>query len=220
MADEPTALGAADGHCGLCQGQGLATLKDGAWTSNPISVQMLGVCSALAVTSKLENSLVMGAALTFVCVMSNVLVSLLRKIMPRRIRMIAEVAIIATFVILFSELLKAFYWPMSRQLGPYVGLIITNCIIMGRAEAFFVQNPPKLSLIDALANGFAYAYTLMAIAIFREIFAFGTLLGVKVTPAGWVDWVVLAAPAGAFFVLGVFLWITRTAAGVEPPKSS
>ncbi len=111
----------------------------------------------------------------------------------------------------------AFFPTISEAMGPYVPLIITNCIIMGRAEAFFVQNPPKLSLLDALANGLAYTYTLMAIAIVREIFAFGTLLGVKVTPAGWVDWVVLAAPAGAFFVLGIFLWITRTWAGVEPP---
>ena len=106
------------------------------------AIQVLGICSALAVTNRLENSLVMGAALIFVCVGSSVLVSLLRKRTPHRIRMIAEVAIIATFVILFDQFLKAFYWDMSKQLGPYVGLIITNCIVMGRAEAFALQNKP------------------------------------------------------------------------------
>jgi Na+-transporting NADH:ubiquinone oxidoreductase subunit D len=149
-----------------------------------------------------------------------VIISLLRKIIPSRVRIIIYMITIASGVTIVDLVLKA-YWPtVSEAMGPYVPLIITNCIIMGRAEAFFVQNPPKLALIDALANGLAYTYTLMAIAIFREIFAFGTLLGVRVTPSGWVDWVVLAAPAGAFFVLGVFLWITRTAAGIEPPKSS
>ena len=124
---------------GICCGKGKLTLQDGLWTNNPISIQILGICSALAVTNRLENSLVMGAALIFVCVGSNLLVSLLRNITPRRIRMIAEVTIIATFVIIFDQILKAYYWEMSKQLGPYVGLIITNCIIMGRAEAFALQ---------------------------------------------------------------------------------
>ncbi len=138
---------------GLCGGKGLTTLKEGDWTSNPLAIQVLGICSALAVTTKLENSIVMGCALIFVCIGSNVVVSFLRKRTPHRIRMVAEVAIIATFVILFDQFLKAFYWDMSKQLGPYVGLIITNCIVMGRAEAFALQNPPLLSAIDGLANG-------------------------------------------------------------------
>ena len=126
---------------GLCCGRGKQTLGEGVWKNNPIAVQMLGICSALAVTNRLENSLVMGLALIFVCVGSNLFVSLLRNITPRKVRMISEVAIIATFVIVFDQLLKAFYWDMSKQLGPYVGLIITNCIIMGRAEAFALQCP-------------------------------------------------------------------------------
>jgi len=130
---------------GLCGGRGIVTLKDGVWSNNPLAIQVLGICSALAVTNKLENSLVRGAALIFVGVGSNFFVALLRKATPYRIRMISEVAIIATFVILFDQFLKAFYWDMSKQLGPYVGLIVTNCIIMGRAEAFALQNPPILS---------------------------------------------------------------------------
>ena len=131
--------------CGACGGKAMATFESGVWSENPIAIQVLGICSALAVTNRLSNSLVMGVALIFVCAMSNLLVSLLRQATPRRIRMIAEVAIIATFVIIFDLFLKAFNWEMSKQLGPYVGLIITNCIVMGRAEAFALQNPPKES---------------------------------------------------------------------------
>jgi len=200
--------------------KGAKTIKNGIWREHPISSATLGICSALAISNKVENAIAMSAGVIFVMILTSLIISLLRKSIPSRVRIIIYMITIASGVTIVDLALKA-YWPtVSEAMGPYVPLIITNCIIMGRAEAFFVQNPPKLSLIDALANGFAYTYTLMAIAIFREIFAFGTLLGVKVTPAGWVDWVVLAAPAGAFFVLGVFLWITRTAAGVEPPKSS
>jgi Na+-transporting NADH:ubiquinone oxidoreductase subunit D len=162
----------------------------------------------------------MSAGVIFVLILTAIIISLLRKIIPSRVRIIIYMITIAAGVTIVDLVLKAYFPIISEAMGPYVPLIITNCIIMGRAEAFFVQNPTKLSLLDALANGLAYGYTLMAIAIFREIFAFGTLLGVRVTPAGWVDWVVLAAPAGAFFVLGTFLWVTRTLAGVEPPKKS
>jgi len=197
--------------------KGAKTIKNGVWLEHPISSATLGICSALAISNKVENAIAMSAGVIFVLVLTAVIISLLRKVIPSRVRIIIYMITIASGVTIVDLVLKA-YWPtVSEAMGPYVPLIITNCIIMGRAEAFFVQNPTKLSLIDALANGFAYTYTLMTIAIFREIFAFGTLLGVKVTPSGWVDWVVLAAPAGAFFVLGVFLWITRTAAGVEPP---
>jgi Na+-transporting NADH:ubiquinone oxidoreductase subunit D len=139
----------------MCGGKCRSTLKSGIADENPVIHQVLGICSALAVTSSLENALVMGVALIFVAAMSNFFVSLLRALIPRGIRMIAEVAIIATFVIIFDQFLKAFYWDMSRQLGPYVGLIITNCIIMGRAEAFATQNPPLLSVVDGAANGVA-----------------------------------------------------------------
>ena len=192
--------------CGLCGGKGKATMKDGLWGNNPINVQVLGICSALAVTSKLANSLVMGAALIFVCVGSNLFVSVLRKAIPRRIRMIAEVAIIATFVILFDQFLRAFYWPMSRQLGPYVGLIITNCIVMGRAEAFALQNPPTVSAVDGLANGLGYAVVLGMIGFVRELIGSGTVFGVEVLSREWyvANQLMILAP-GAFIVLGFLI---------------
>ena len=154
--------------CGPCQGKGLATFKAGVWRENPISIQILGICSTLAVTGRLENAFVMGGALIFVTTMSNLFISLLRSFTPRGIRMIAEMAVIATFVILFDQFLKAFYWEMSKQLGPYVGLIITNCILMGRAEAFALQNPPLVSMVDGLANGLGYAAVLAIIGFIRE----------------------------------------------------
>jgi len=216
-SDGPAACGLC-ASAGMCDGRGLQTVKEGAWASNPICVQMLGVCSALAVTSKLANSLVMGAALIFVCVGSNLFVSLLRKIIPRRIRMIAEVAIIATFVILFDQVLKAFYWPMSRQLGPYVGLIITNCIVMGRAEAFALQNRPLLSIVDGLANGFGYAAVLGTIGLVRELIGFGSIFGFQVLSEGWYvpNQVMILAP-GAFIALG-FLIAAFNALGGQPPE--
>ena len=165
------------GPCGggLCQGKGKRTVTDGVWTSNLVSIQVLGVCSALAVTNRFENSLVMGLALIFVCIGSNLFVSLLRNVTPRRIRMIAEVAIIATFVIVFDQILKAYYWEMSKQLGPYVGLIITNCIVMGRAEAFALQNPPIVSMVDGMANGLGYAAVLGIIGFVRELLGTGSV---------------------------------------------
>jgi Na+-transporting NADH:ubiquinone oxidoreductase subunit D len=204
---------------GLCGGRGLVTLKDGAWASNPLAIQILGICSALAVTNRLENSLVMGGALIFVCVGSNLLVSLLRKHMPHRIRMIAEVAIIATFVILFDQFLKAFYWDMSKQLGPYVGLIITNCIIMGRAEAFALQNPPVLSIVDGVANGLGYAVVLAIIGFFRELLGAGEIFGHKVLSSGWYtpNQLMILAP-GAFFALGILIGIFNAIKGPEPEE--
>ncbi len=207
---------AAKKKCGLCLsdlcgGKGKKTLKNGAWVSNPIAVHMLGVCSALAVTNRFENALVMGAALIFVAAMSNICVSLLRNATPRRIRMIAEVAIIATFVILFDQFLKAFYWDMSKQLGPYVGLIITNCIIMGRAEAFALQNPPIVSAVDGLANGLGFAVVLGLIGFFRELLGTGKILlaeklGLSFDLSGWYtpNQVMILAP-GAFLALGFLI---------------
>jgi Na+-transporting NADH:ubiquinone oxidoreductase subunit D len=201
---------------GLCGGKGLTTLKDGAWTSNPLAIQVLGICSALAVTTKLENSIVMGCALIFVCIGSNVVVSILRKRTPHRIRMVAEVAIIATFVILFDQFLKAFYWDMSKQLGPYVGLIITNCIVMGRAEAFALQNPPLLSAIDGLANGIGYAVALALIGALREVLGTGAIMGYTVLSTSWYtpNQLMVMAP-GAFFVLGVIIAIFNALKGPE-----
>jgi Na+-transporting NADH:ubiquinone oxidoreductase subunit D len=214
--------------CGACQGKCKQTLIDGMWTENPISIQVLGICSALAVTNRLENSIVMGVALIFVCTMSNLLVSLLRTATPRRIRMIAEMAIIATFVIMFDQFLKAFYWDMSKQLGPYVGLIITNCIVMGRAEAFAMQNPPGVSMLDGLANGVGYAVVLGVIGFFREALGTGKILlfekwfGTPVDFSGWYtsNQVMILAP-GAFFALGflvaIFNWLKPPQAEEKKP---
>lgn len=191
---------------GLCSGKGLLTLKEGVWTNNPLAIQILGICSALAVTNRLENSLVMGAALIFVSAASNLFVSLLRSFTPHRIRMIVEVAIIATFVIIFDQFLKAFYWDMSKQLGPYVGLIITNCIVMGRAEAFALQNPPALSVVDGIANGFGYAVILAVIGFVRELLGTGQIMGYTLLNGKWYtpNQLIILAP-GAFFVLGVII---------------
>ena len=205
---------------GLCGGRGLLTLKDGAWSNNPLAIQILGICSALAVTNRLENSLVMGAALIFVCVGSNLLVSLLRKHTPHRIRMIAEVAIIATFVIVFDQFLKAFYWDMSKQLGPYVGLIITNCIVMGRAEAFALQNPPILSIVDGVANGLGYAVILAIIGFFRELLGTGEIFGYEVLSGQWYapNQLMILAP-GAFFALGIVIAVFNAIKGPEPQEN-
>ncbi len=202
--------------CGLCSGKGLQTFEQGAWSQNPIAIQILGICSALAVTNRLENALVMGCALIFVCAMSNLLVSILRKATPRRIRMIAEVAIIATFVIIFDQFLKAFYWPMSKQLGPYVGLIITNCIVMGRAEAFALQNPARLSIVDGVANGLGYAAVLGIIAFFRELLGTGCVFGRQLLLAEWYtpNQLMILAP-GAFIVLGLLIALFNA---VRPPE--
>ena len=199
------------GGCGsgICCGKGKETFKAGAWVTNPVAIQVLGICSALAVTTTLMNSLVMSLALTFVCVGSNLFVSLLRDVTPRRIRMIAEVAIIATFVIIFDLLLKAYYFEMSEQLGPYVGLIITNCIVMGRAEAFALQNPPVVSMLDGLANGIGYTIVLCAVGFFRELLGAGKLFGITIMETGKGGWypqngVMISAP-GAFITLGFLI---------------
>jgi Na+-transporting NADH:ubiquinone oxidoreductase subunit D len=207
MADKNACM-TCGGSGGLCGGKGVATLKEGIWTNNPLAIQVLGICSALAVTNKLSNSLVMGCALLFVCVGSNLFVSLLRNNIPHRIRMIAEVAIIATFVILFDQFLKAYYWEMSKQLGPYVGLIITNCIVMGRAEAFALQNPPIVSIVDGVANGIGYGVALAIIGFARELFGSGQVVlgGLVLDLGSWYtpNQLMILAP-GAFFVFGVLI---------------
>lgn len=195
---------------GLCGGKGKETMGDGLWRNNPISVQILGVCSALAVTSSLKNSIVMSIALTVVCIGTNIMVSLMRNIIPRQIRMIVEVIIIATFVILFDQFLKAYYFDMSRQLGPYVGLIITNCIVMGRAEAFALQNPPIISAVDGLANGLGYTIGLCLVGSVRELLGKGQLLGFDVLSKDWfaANQVMAQAP-GAFIALGCIIAIAN-----------
>jgi Na+-transporting NADH:ubiquinone oxidoreductase subunit D len=193
----------------------LGILKDGIYRTNPVTYQVLGICIFLAITTKVENALVMGFALIFVTAMSNLIVSLLRNAIPRRIRMIAEVAIIATFVIFFDQFLKAFYWDMSKQLGPYVALIITNCIVMGRAEAFAIQNPPIPSLVDGIANGIGYALILVLIALARELLGFGTILGYTVLSPAWYERnIVFIMAPGAFFMAGFLIWVLNF---INPP---
>ena len=195
-----------------------STFIDGLWKNNPIFCQILGICSALAVTTRLENSLVMGAALIFVIAMSNLAVSILRHLIPRRIRMIVEVAIIATFVIVFDQLLKGYYWEMSKQLGPYVGLIITNCIVMGRAEAYALQNKPSLSVLDGIANGLGYAIILAIIGASRELIGTGKILGIEVLSANWyVPNHLFIYPPGAFIALGLLIWLVRA---IRPQEDS
>ncbi len=216
MADSTPSQCAPCAAGGICGNKGARTLVDGLWSNNPISIQILGVCSALAVTNRLENSLVMGAALIFVCVGSNLFVSLLRGVTPRRIRMIAEVAIIATFVIVFDLLLKAFYFPMSKQLGPYVALIITNCIVMGRAEGFALQHKPIPAMMDGLANGLGYTMVLGMIGAFRELLGKGEILGMTVLSDAWYTPNVLMVLApGAFFALGLLIAVMNL---ISPPE--
>ncbi len=185
--------------------EGILTFRAGLWGNNPIAVQVLGICSALAVTTRLENSLVMGAAVVFVTIMSNLLVSSVRHMIPRRIRMIVEVAVIATFVILVDQFLQAFYWDMSKRLGAYVGLIITNCIVMGRAEAFALHKRPWLSILDGLANGLGYALVLALVGLVRELGGTGRIVfGARtlVEVPGYPPNQMLILAPGAFIVLG------------------
>ena len=193
----------------------LKLLSDPMNNSNPITVQVLGICSALAVTAQLKPSIVMAISVTAVLALANVIISLLRNTIPNRIRIIVQLVVIAALVILVDQVLKAYVFDVSRQLSVFVGLIITNCIIMGRAEAFYSQNNIFHSVLDSVANGFSYTYTLVAIAIVREILGFGTLLGFQIMPETFPKWVVISMAPGAFFVVSLFIWITRTLAKVE-----
>lgn len=188
-------------------------IKDGVWTDNPVFSQILGICSALAVTNLVLNTLVMSAALVFTTALSGLTVSLLRNITPRRVRMMVQTLIIAFYVILFDRVLAA-YWPdMSRSLGPYVGLIITNCIIMGRAEAFAGSNPPIRSMLDGFFSGIGYSFVLLAVSVVRELLGMGSILGFPIpffSSPVWDKWVIMVMPPGAFFTLAVVVWIFRS----------
>jgi len=181
---------------------------------NPIVFQVLGICSALAVTSKLETSIVMALAVTFVLTFSNLTISLIRKHIPGSIRIIVEMTIIASLVIIADQIIKAFAYNISRQLSVYVGLIITNCILMGRAEAFALHNPPLDSLLDGLGNGLGYSLVLLIVGFFRELIGSGELLGMQVLPVntegGWYyPNGLFLLPASAFFLIGILIWVLR-----------
>jgi len=193
-------------------------VKDALWDNNPITFQVLGICSALAVTVQLYTALVMCAALTFVLATSNTVISLMRNYIPAKIRIIVQLSVISTLVILADQFLKAYMYDVSKQLSVFVGLIITNCIVMGRAEAFAMANPPWKSFLDGLGNALGYSAILILVAIGREILGGGTLLGFPVIPqsmydAGYVNCGVMVLAPGAFFLLGIIIWIQRAVSG-------
>jgi Na+-transporting NADH:ubiquinone oxidoreductase subunit D len=182
------------------------------WKANPISKQILGICSALAVTVQLETAVVMGAALTLVVGFSNLIVSLMRAGIPRNIRIIVQISVIATLVIIADELLRAYLYEVSRKLSVFVGLIITNCIVLGRTEAYAMNNPPMRSFLDGLANGLGYSSILIGVAFLRELFGSGKLLGYPVVPeafyqSGYVNNGLLVLAPGAFIMIGLFVWL-------------
>lgn len=182
-------------------------LKTGIITDNPVLIQVIGICSALAVTNSALNSLIMGLALTFTTALSSFFISMLKDITPKHIRMVVQVFIISFFVIIVDIFLKAYMPSMSKTLGPYVGLIITNCIIMGRAEAYAISNPPIMSLVDGFAAGIGYTLVLLCVSIIREILGFGSVFGFRIMPEGFVPWTLMVMPPGAFFVLPIIMWI-------------
>ncbi|MBE7928691.1 MULTISPECIES: NADH:ubiquinone reductase (Na(+)-transporting) subunit D [Pseudomonadaceae] len=189
-------------------------LFDPLFNNNPIGLQILGICSALAVTSNLNTALVMSVALTLVTGFSNLFISIIRSQIPSSIRMIVQMVIIASLVILVDQVLKAFAYSLSKQLSVFVGLIITNCIVMGRAEAFAMQNPPMLSFFDGIGNGLGYSVMLIALGFIRELFGAGKLMGYTVLPAvndgGWyLPNGMMLLPPSAFFLIGLFIWAIR-----------
>ncbi|WP_372873513.1 NADH:ubiquinone reductase (Na(+)-transporting) subunit D [Pseudomonas sp.] len=189
-------------------------LLDPIFNNNPIGLQILGICSALAVTSNLKTALVMSAALTLVTGFSNLFISMIRSQIPGSIRMIVQMVIIASLVIVVDQVLKAYAFSLSKQLSVFVGLIITNCIVMGRAEAFAMQNPPVLSFFDGIGNGLGYSAMLIALGIIRELFGAGKLMGYEIIPVindgGWYQPNgMLLLPPSAFFLIGLFIWGVR-----------
>lgn len=183
--------------------------------NNPIGLQILGICSALAVTSSMNVTFVMCIALTTVVTFSNLFVSLIRKHIPNSIRIIVQMTVIASLVILVDQVLKAVAYDISKQLSVFVGLIITNCIVMGRAEAFAMKNPPLQSMLDGFGNGLGYSAMLIALAVVRELFGAGTLFGVEILQTinngGWyVPNGMLLLPPSAFFLIGLYIWAIRS----------
>lgn len=200
---------------GILNKQQREALVDPLFNNNPIALQILGICSALAVTTKLETAVVMSLGLTVVTACSNVVISLLRNYIPASIRIVVQLTIIASLVIVTDQVLKAFVFDVSKQLSVFVGLIITNCIVMGRAEAYAMANPPLPSLLDGIGNGLGYSLVLIVVAFVRELFGSGKLFGLSIlkltTEGGWYtsNGLMLLAP-GAFFLIGSFIWALRS----------
>ena len=190
-------------------------LFDPIFKNNPIALQVLGICSALAVTSKLETVVVMSIALTFVTTFANGAVSLIRNHIPNAIRIIVQMTIIASLVIIVDQVLKAYAFQISKQLSVFVGLIITNCIVMGRTEAFAMKNGVFASMLDGIGNGLGYSFILISVGILRELFGSGKLMGLTVfkvsTEGGWyIPNGLMLLPPSAFFIIGFLIWALRT----------
>jgi len=190
-------------------------VKDPLWDNNPITLQVLGICSALAVTTQMQTALVMAISVTVVISFSNVIISLLRNLIPSKIRIIVMLTVISSLVILVDQVLQAFMYDMSKQLSVFVGLIITNCILLGRAEGFASTNKPFPSLLDGLGNGMGYGIILLLVAALREILGVGTFFGVQVVPdalyeMGYKNIGLMILPPGAFIILGMIIWVQRT----------
>ncbi|MDC0720158.1 NADH:ubiquinone reductase (Na(+)-transporting) subunit D [Nannocystis bainbridge] len=198
-------------------------LFDPLFNNNPIALQVLGICSALAVTTKLETALVMSIALTIVTAFSNLAISLIRNHIPSSIRIIVQLTIIASLVIITDQILKAFVYDVSKQMSVYVGLIITNCIVMGRAEAYAMANKPGISFLDGVGNGLGYSMVLLAVAVLRELFGSGKLFGVEilktVNDGGWytTNGLMVMSPS-AFFIIGGMIWALRVAKPAQQEK--
>lgn len=191
------------------------TLLDPLVNNNPIALQVLGICSALAVTTKMEVAVVMSVAVTAVLILSNLSISLIRNWIPSNIRIIVQLTIIASLVIVTDQILKAYFYDIARQMTVFIGLIITNCIIMGRAEAFAMQNGPWASVVDAIGNGLGYSLILMIVGFIRELFGSGRVFGVPVlvtvSDGGWyVPNGLMVLSPGAFFIIGMLIWGLRT----------
>lgn len=203
-------------------------VKEDLWKNNPVTVQVLGICSTLAVTNIFLNTLIMGLGLTFVTAFSALTISLMRNIIPPRVRMMVQTLVIASFVIVVDIALKAYVPNISRALGPYVGLIITNCIIMGRLEAFASSNEPQIAFIDGMMSGLGYSWVLLVIAFFRELLGFGTILGYQVldplmksvgVSSGWTQWSFMIIAPGGFFMLATFIWISNSLTAAKASHS-
>lgn len=198
--------------------QNRTVFKDPLSEDNPITIQVLGICSALAVTTQVKPSLVMGIAVIFVLVSSNLIISLMRNLIPNNVRIIVQMTVVASLVVLVDQVLKAYAFDVSRQLSVFVALIITNCIIMGRLEAFAMTNKPWPSLLDALGNGLGYALVILAVGFCRELFGSGKVFGVQVIPqalynAGYVDNGLMVLAPGAFILMGLLIWAQRRMSG-------
>lgn len=197
--------------------KGFAAFKRMLWDENPVIGQILGICSALAVTNLVKNTLVMCLGLIFTLMMSCLTVSLLRNVIPRQVRMIIQVLIIAAYVIFIKIVLDAFLPEISNELGPYVGLIITNCIVMGRTEGYAMGNKPLDSVLDGIGAGVGYSLVLLPIAMIREPLGLGTFFGFQVLPSDWTRWNMMVIAPSGFFALATFIWVTRAlkAGGVK-----